>query len=593
VYGSSNFVYDNGADHTTYSNSAASNGYMTLGIGTTSGDLTTFSEGTANGSPSGTISVSVTNGSPITIKYTLTNVIDGNVTINITNSNAILVRTIDCGVESSGIFTTTWDGTYANGQSVPPGAYMVNVSVIYPNYSQQVQLQYVTSLDEDFNGPNFIATGSDGNLYVTDWYNNRVKVFAANGTYLFDFGSPGNGNGQFNNPCGVAVNSTGYVYVTDWNNNRVEVFNATGSYVSQFGSSGNGNGQFEFPDGLAINSSGYVYVADLLNNRTEVFNATGSYVTQLTTNGTGKGHMLFPRDLAFNSTGYLYVLDSGNYCVDVFDANNNPVSQFGVNGISVGIAVDPAGYVYVGDTGNNQTEVYDANGIPVYHFGSYGLSIGYFYNPMGIAFGSPGTVYVADSLNNRVQEFSLPNTTISSEAQVETSYMLNLVSGWNLISVPLNVSDNSIEDFFPADVLDGIVDVWGWNESAQNWMYYSPDPVAWFAANYPAITNMEAGNAYWVEMNKSASFTVNGTIPSSAPASPVGLGSSWNFVGPTGLIASTPEELYPGNVVDVWGWNATAQNWVYYSPDPVAWFAENYPELTSISPGNGYWVELP
>jgi C1A family cysteine protease/PKD repeat protein len=175
----------------------------------------------------------------------------------------------------------------------------------------------------------------------------------------------------------------------------------------------------------------------------------------------------------------------------------------------------------------------------------------------------------------------------------ESTFTISLVSGWNLISVPLNISNNDIEQFFPADVLDGIVDVWGWNETTQNWMYFSPDPVAWFADNYPNITSIETGKAYWVEMNKSASFTITGTIPSTAPASPVQLGSSWNFVGPTGLTSSTPEALYPSNVVDVWGWNETTQNWVYYSPDPVAWFEDNYPELTSIEPGHGYWVELP
>jgi len=54
-------------------------------------------------------------------------------------------------------------------------------------------------------------------------------------------------------------------------------------------------------------------------------------------------------------------------------------------------------------------------------------------------------------------------------------YTYELVPGWNLISVPLNLSNNSIDEFFPADVKTGIVDVWGWNESRQNFMFYSLD----------------------------------------------------------------------------------------------------------------------
>ncbi|WP_158301484.1 hypothetical protein [Methanocella paludicola] len=142
-------------------------------------------------------------------------------------------------------------------------------------------------------------------------------------------------------------------------------------------------------------------------------------------------------------------------------------------------------------------------------------------------------------------------------------------------------------------MLSGIVDVWGWNESTQSWMYYSPNPDPWFASNFPALKQVEAGRAYWVEMNKSASFAITGTVPSTAPASPVSLAPSWNFVGTTGLSSSTPEALYPSNVVDVWAWNESTQSWMYYSPNPDPWFASNFPAFNSINTGHGYWVELP
>ena len=58
-------------------------------------------------------------------------------------------------------------------------------------------------------------------------------------TYLSQFGGPGSGPGQFESPAAVAVNTaTGDVYVTDIVNDVVEVFSASGSYLSEFGRPG-------------------------------------------------------------------------------------------------------------------------------------------------------------------------------------------------------------------------------------------------------------------------------------------------------------------------------------------------------------------
>ena len=59
---------------------------------------------------------------------------------------------------------------------------------------------------------------------MVDISNNRVQVFTANGGFLFKFGALGTGNGEFNHPSGVATDCTGNVYVTDYGNNRVEKF---------------------------------------------------------------------------------------------------------------------------------------------------------------------------------------------------------------------------------------------------------------------------------------------------------------------------------------------------------------------------------
>jgi PKD repeat protein/C1A family cysteine protease len=165
----------------------------------------------------------------------------------------------------------------------------------------------------------------------------------------------------------------------------------------------------------------------------------------------------------------------------------------------------------------------------------------------------------------------------------------SLVADWNLISVPLDVPDNSINGFFPESVRNEIVDLWGWNASAQKWTYYSPDPNTPFTG-YELITTMGAGKAYWVNMNHSASFSISGSIPQGTPNSTISLVSDWNFVGLTGLDPESSGVMYPASW-DVWGWNASAQKWTYYSPDPNTPF-KGYELLETVRPGQGQWVNM-
>ena len=57
--------------------------------------------------------------------------------------------------------------------------------------------------------------------------NSRLfKVFDSDGTFLFCFGSNGEGNGQFNAPTGVAVDAQDNIIVADWGNSRIQIFDS-------------------------------------------------------------------------------------------------------------------------------------------------------------------------------------------------------------------------------------------------------------------------------------------------------------------------------------------------------------------------------
>ncbi len=68
--------------------------------------------------------------------------------------------------------------------------------------------------------------------------------------------------GTFSLPEGVAVDDDGNVYVTDTFNNRVEIFDADGKFISMFGKNGDGPGDLERPKGIAVDSDGHIWVVD-------------------------------------------------------------------------------------------------------------------------------------------------------------------------------------------------------------------------------------------------------------------------------------------------------------------------------------------
>jgi hypothetical protein len=210
-----------------------------------------------------------------------------------------------------------------------------------------------------------------------------------------------------------------------------------------------------------------------------------------------------------------------------------------------------------------------------------------------VQFGWVDAEYSGNS--STVWAYSADNANVNASIKInlgQEQYTYNLVSGWNLISVPLNITDNDIGDFFPDDVKSGIIDVWGWNETAQDFMFYSLNKNDWYYTQYEPLNMIEPSKAYWVEMNKTASFTIYGTMLSDSPTGSSTLVKGWNFHGITGFASYPVESLY-SNPIDVWGWNETAQDFMFYSLNKNDWYYTQYGPLNTINSGHGYWIEMP
>ena len=122
-----------------------------------------------------------------------------------------------------------------------------------------------------FSIPEGVAVDKDGNVYVTDTFNNRVEIFDADGEFISTFGRNGDGAADLERPKGIAIDCDGHIWVVDAAQNRVKVFNQQGRLLIYFGGPGYYPGQFMGPWGIAIDQSNRVIVSETFPGRVQVF----------------------------------------------------------------------------------------------------------------------------------------------------------------------------------------------------------------------------------------------------------------------------------------------------------------------------------
>jgi sugar lactone lactonase YvrE len=312
-------------------------------------------------------------------------------------------------------------------------------------------------------GPGGVATDPAGNLYISD--NSSVrKVEATTGiiTTVAGNGTPGfSGDGgpaidaEFERPVGIALDANGNLYIADRENNRIRKVDASTGIVTTV--AGNGTNGFSgdggpatsaelfYPDNVALDAAGNLYIADTNNERIrKVDRATGIITTvagssNVPTNGDGDGGqatsatLTVPEGVALDTVGNLYIGDTYDNRVRKVDAVTGIITTVagtgteGYNGdgeaatsaeltYPYGLVLDAPGNLYITDSINNRIRRVDAlSGIITTIAGDGPTGDGGYSgdggpaidaelaNPFGITLDTTGNLYIADTFNYRVR----------------------------------------------------------------------------------------------------------------------------------------------------------------------------------------------
>ncbi|HEU4713527.1 MAG TPA: NHL repeat-containing protein [Pyrinomonadaceae bacterium] len=270
-----------------------------------------------------------------------------------------------------------------------------------------------------FSDPFGVAAAEDGTIYVADAGDtNQIKKITPEGVVTtLAGGSEGFADGvgpqaSFNTPSGLAIDADGNLYVADTGNNRIRKITPEGvvSTVAGDGTAGYADGagaqaRFDGPIGVAVDSTGSLYVADTYNDRIRKISKDGQVTT-------------IAEAVTFDTPCGIVVAKDGS--VIVADTGNRQVRKIMPDGSVTNIDLSrPIGLALTHDNFLYVTELDGSRVIQIAPDNSIYTIASQFNQPTAVAI-RPHTseLYVADSANYLVRKLTQPSDTAAQAAPV-------------------------------------------------------------------------------------------------------------------------------------------------------------------------------
>jgi sugar lactone lactonase YvrE len=314
------------------------------------------------------------------------------------------------------------------------------------------------------NTPDDLAVDAQGNLFIADTFNNRIRkvdksgrITTVAGTGCWPAGDPnvcpiGDGASAIlatlDTPYSIDLDSAGSVLIADSYHHRVRKVGADGNISTVAGNgvptyAGDGgqatSANLYLPVGVQVDPQGGFYVTDYRNHRVRNVNSSGVITTVA---GTGRYQQCCndeggwvkqsilnsPQGVTTDQSGNVYIADS--YHHRIIRIRNGKVSTIagsgtggfaGDGGFAVdallaqpsAVAVGPDGIIYISDAGNNRIRrvnpggvinTFAGNGLASFS-GDGGLATSASFNFVnGLSVDPSGNVYAADTLNHRIRK---------------------------------------------------------------------------------------------------------------------------------------------------------------------------------------------
>lgn len=239
-----------------------------------------------------------------------------------------------------------------------------------------------------FRYPDGAVVDSQGNIYITDQSNHKIRkidtngivsTFAGTGTAGFQDGAAS--EAKFFYPAGMAIDADDNLYIADYSNHKIRVITPAGvvsTYAGTIAGNVDGNlatAQFNGPTGVCLDSQGNLYVADYGNHKIRKVDTSGM-ITTFAGNGTAgatdgtatAATFYYPAIVAANSNNELFVTDQNNHKIrkisptgvvttyagtGVAGANDEKATSSTFNS-PTGIVVGPNDKMYIADYANHK-----------------------------------------------------------------------------------------------------------------------------------------------------------------------------------------------------------------------------------------------